>query len=266
MNSAKCAEPGCTFYASASSKYCSRHTPEGRRATEIAKAKKEASNAAEVVALNEAARWWSSNSPKKTGKNTRYLVLGATPGEERRGRTHYDRNDVYLLGEDTPRKNQMLNYSRYIQADYSDEHIDELRKVSIKHAGWFDEISFDESSMCAFQTADEQSLRHRFESFYIMLKENGVFFLPDAGCYLDKGILESVLYRAGFNRVIKMRVNDLGGDTIVNMLHIDSKRTIIVAVKKTAAHSVNVHGNRGGTHKRRAARSRGKSTRRKNRR
>ena len=228
MSSAKqCAEPNCTFFASASSPYCSKHSPEGKIAETEARARR---NAEEEESLDAAAELWSQRRPAKSG-DTKYLVLGATPHEERGGRVHYDNNDVYLLSSEDPRSNSSINYSRYIQADYSDKKAIELRTISEGYKNMFDEITFDSSTMCAF-SHNNINIAYIFQSFYNMLKANGVFYLPQSSPEI-----ESALRRVKFD-IMKVRVEDLGGDTIVNMIQLNPDSTVIVAIKTSS--------NRGG--------------------
>ena len=60
----------------------------------------------------------------------------------------------------------------------------------------------------------------------IMLKNNGVFFLPDYNPQIERA-----LQNLGFETNL-VRVKDLDGDTIINMLDFDKTITILVAIKR----------------------------------
>ena len=95
-----CAEPGCTFSAQSgrNGRYCSHHTPEGRERIARIEANRIANNVAKQRQLDDAVnRWKVFNTDRRI--NLR-LVLGASPSENDRGRTHYNNDNVYLLGLD----------------------------------------------------------------------------------------------------------------------------------------------------------------------
>jgi len=218
--------------------------------------------------LAEAARLWTASRPRApaNGSPKQYLVLGAAPHEGRRGRTHYNNPNVWLLGHEPPREGGH-NYSRYIQADYGVEYAEELRAIAEAHPGKFDEISFDESSMCAIFSSGRDSLAHRFRSFYIMLKESGVFYLPDSN-----EEMEEALQTVGFE-TIKIRVRDLGGDTLINILGLRPDDVVLVGIKGARAPRRMARGAPapapGGkrlTRRRRYVKPRGNSIRNRNRR
>lgn len=219
----KCAGEGCNFFAS-SSGFCSRHDPAGEPER---RARREQAKRDAIIHehhLDEARNWWIAKKPKGANGPKRYLVLGASPHEERKGRTHYNRPNVFLLGEDPPNR-AGVNYRRYIQASYNSEKTDELRKIALDYENGFDEIAFDWSSMCAFYEGS-RLIEDRLQSFYIMLKNNGVFFLPNYNPQI-----EQALQNLGFETHL-VRVKDLDGDTIVNMLGFDKNLEILVAIKK----------------------------------
>jgi hypothetical protein len=86
-----------------------------------------------------------------------------------------------------------------------------------------------------------------------MLKDNGVFFLPEYNPVIDEA-----LQRVGFQTRI-VNVPDLGGDTIVNIAGIDKdSTTILVAIKKRVAAPA---PRRGGTRK---VKRKARATRRRN--
>jgi len=252
-SSEKCSEPGCSFHPGPSGQ-CSQHSNEGKQRT-AAKREANAQNAARRAArLNaDAAEWaqWTAHRPRVNQGQKTYLVMGASPDEHRRGRTHYDNSRVWLLGNE-PKKGG-VNYSRYIQGDYSESKAGKLRQIALENANRFDEITFDESSMCEFRGAGE-SVMHRFQSISIMLKPNGVLFLSDVS---DE--FEHVLTQLGFH-TMTIRVRDLPG-TIASMV-VTSDAIVIVAIKGYSAGSsmTNTVGsnmtNEGGRRKTRVKRNR----------
>jgi hypothetical protein len=152
----KCSKNGCTFFASKSG-FCSQHDPAGEaertQRREQDREQKIRFQAKEKRRLEEAREWWNAMRPRDSNSPKRYLLLGATPHEERRGRTHYNRPNVFLLGHDLPNR-KGVNYRRYIEADYSSENADRLREIALNYEDQFDEISFDWSTMCAFFGGD----------------------------------------------------------------------------------------------------------------
>jgi hypothetical protein len=246
MSSGKmCSAPGCSFYAS-SSGVCSGHEPEAIERTAAARAEAARAAAEEERHLAVAGNLWAAKRPAANGSPKQYLVLGASPAEERRGRTHYTNPNVWLLG-DEPRRAGGYNYSRYIRADYSEGRAEELREIAETYANRFDEITFDASSMCSFFSANPMSLRNRFQSFNIMLKPTGVLYLPDFN-----EAMNDALQMLGFE-TMKVRVRDLGGDTIVNMIGMQSNAVMLVAIKRPggAAAEASHNGLYGGTRRRR---------------
>jgi hypothetical protein len=233
----KCAREGCNFFAS-SSGFCSQHDPAGEPERRACREQARRDAVEHEHHLDIARNWWIAKRPRNTNGQKRYLVLGASPHEERNGRTHYNRPNVFLLGEDPPNR-AGVNYRRYIQASYSSEKTDELRTIALNYENGFDEISFDWSSMCAFYEGS-RSIQDRLQSFYIMLKNNGVFFLPDCNPQIEKA-----LQNLGFETNL-VRVKDLGGDTIINMLGIDKTIKILVAIKRAGGLA---RTTRGAAHK-----------------
>jgi hypothetical protein len=138
-------------------------------------------------------------------------VLGAAPDEERRGRTHYDDPNVWLLDNHTVAEG--TNTSRYIKADYSAEKAGELREIAQTYKGKFNQIVFDYSATCGVHGGSVQSLTDRFKSFYTMLKPNGIFILDDCGQNT-----QVALGNAGFSEVRKIQVKSLGDETIISDL------------------------------------------------
>ena len=103
MSSAeKCHESGCEFFANASG-YCSQHNPSRVVVDSISPASVVISNREKRESRREALEWLNRHSRfpnNEKQKPKRYLVLGASPDEERHGRTHYDRKNVWLLGHE----------------------------------------------------------------------------------------------------------------------------------------------------------------------
>ena len=263
-----CAEPGCQYYAGEGSKYCSRHSPEGKireaeRAAEAQawEAQTPARRAKAAKEAAKAAKWFNQLPPSKGPP--KYLVLGAAPDEEKRGRTHYNDPNVWLLDNHTVAEG--TNTSRYIQADYSAREADQLRKIAQTYEGKFNQIAFDYSTTCEVHGGSVQSLTDRFESFYTMLKPNGIFILPDCGQNT-----EAALEYAGFSEVRKIQVKSLGDKTIISELHFSPESWEIIAIKGGSnAEDNNAEDNnaeydnaeRGGGAKKRSKR---KSVRRRN--
>jgi len=235
----QCAERGCSFFATPGLSVCSRHTPEAkeraiREAATVAAASAAAAAAAEPI-LQQAAEWAAYFSRPEMTEDERprhYLVLGATPFEERRGRTHYDREDVFLLSyEPIPLHiSPGIDVRRYIQADYSADRTNQLEELLVEHENEFNEIAFDQSCMCPFYGSTPESLQARFGVFYGLLKPNGVFFLPD----IPEGT-EDALRTIGFD-VGHVRARDLAGYTLPNHLYpnliANPDRIILVAIKR----------------------------------
>ena len=224
-----CAVPGCGFHASAMSPYCSKHKKEIETSPEekAAEAARFAEAAAAANAAFREAAYWAV--PTGKGGDKRYLVLGATPHEERRGRTHYDRHDVYLLDNVAPTHSE-IDYSRYIQADYGPAHVYSLRGISDKHKKEFDEIAFDYSTLKNFSPGNGL-LTTRLECFRNMLKDDGILYIPD-----NIKEYERELNSAGFEAK-EVRVRDIlgNGNTLPDILYagvIRDDRTIFVAKKR----------------------------------
>lgn len=248
----KCAEPGCTFYASSNSEYCSKHNPQAKEQM----AKEAELEEAKEASLKEAKEIFNSIPPPEGREEyRRYLVIGASPDEYRRDRTHYNNPQVYLLDKEKP-KGEGANYSRYIVADYSSEKAQELRTVAKAHAAYFDEMIFDYSTMCGIWYGDE-TLEHRFESFYIMLKDNGVLYLPECGS--GNRDIEYALSNIGFTTYF-IRLNDLKRTPLPHMLNLAKDLIILVAIKISGRGPRNQMGGRrrGGS---RGSRSRGSRSR-----
>jgi len=241
----QCAEPECNLYATAPTEHCSLHSPEGKARAAAAALESAAAEKIEEVQLTAAAAELRRLPLPAMGPK-QYLVLGATPHENRGERTHYNRNNVYLLGRDKRRPG--VNYRRYILADYSGAKKDELRKIANQYANRFDEISFDESAMCSFYDADG-STKHRLTSFYIMLKDNGRFYLSDASQEI-----EDILPGIGF-RTMKVRVKDLGPEALPSIIHLNKKSIILIAIKM-AGDVAPLGGTRRRKHRSRGARRR----------
>ena len=208
---AKCAEPGCDFYASASSPYCSLHTPEGRVKTAHNKAAWAQAKAEKEIRLDEGAEWVARlPTPAEEGKPKAFLVLGSHPAEERRGRTHYNRPNVFLLAHDRKNNQPGRNYSRYIQADYSDPET--FEQIAQKYRNTFDEIGFDwHSAPCGLPDTLDERVRI-FSDIRSMLKKNGLFY--------TEGGYSRELVRSGFE-ANEVRLRDLvgRGDTLANILY-----------------------------------------------
>ena len=208
---AKCAEPGCELYASASSPYCSLHTPEGRAKTARNKAARAQAKAEEEIRLDEGAEWVARlPTSDDEGKPKAFLVLGAHPAEERRGRTHYNRPNVFLLAHDRKNNQPGRNYSRYIQADYSDPGM--FEQIISKYRSRFDEIGFDwHSAPCGLPDTFDDRVRI-FNDISSMLKKNGLFYI--------QGGYSKELVRSGFE-ANEVRLRDLvgRGDTLANILY-----------------------------------------------
>lgn len=202
--------------AAASPFICSKCTPEGKaraRRAEVVDLLRHASDAA-----------WFSELPPSEGPQT-YLVLGATPDEDPRGRTHYKEDNVWLLG--IPTGAAGVDTSRFINADYSADHADELRTTAEEYAEKFNQIAFDSSTMCAFYAGTLDSMADRFNSFYIMLKNNGIFFVE-----AQSQEITAALIKAGFNDVRNVTVRDLGSNTILSKLRFGPGRTVTVGIKR----------------------------------
>ena len=108
--------------------------------------------------------------------NSAYLVLGATPHEDRGGREFYDMETIYLLSNE-PRQEGLPNnaYSRYIQADFNNPQ--ELGPLSEHLARRFDEIAFDGSTIKLFNIdSPERPLVERLRYLKDMLKDDGKFY------------------------------------------------------------------------------------------
>lgn len=238
----QCAEPKCGLYATAPTAHCSLHSPEGKAKAAAAALESAAAEKEEEVQLTAAATQLRRLPLPAMGPK-QYLVLGATPHEIRGGRTHYNRNNVYLLGKDKRRPG--VNYSRYILADYDDNKKDELRAIATRYENRFDEMSFDTSAMCSLCYV-EQSTAHRLTSFRIMLKDNGRFYLPDASQEI-----ENILAGIGF-RTMRVRVKDLGPESLPSIIQLDKTTTILVAIKM-AGDAMQL----GGTRRRRTLRRKG---------
>ena len=223
----KCREDGCRFFANASL-YCSQHNPEqvaARAAAEVVAAPLRAAAAEEErERARESIEWWGTVPRNSTnGRRKKYLVLGATPDEFRNGRTHYDNTDVYLLGNEPAHNTEGIDYTRYLVASYSPEDSGKLRTLATRLRSKFNEMTFDESTMCAFHNYDD-SVRHRFESLSIMLKPNGILYLTDTSSYL-----QTTLQEVGFD-VRKLRVRDLGPESLPSMIRLGPELEVTVGV------------------------------------
>jgi hypothetical protein len=240
MSASKCTEKGCPFFARHPLTVCSGHTEEGKALTAAKREEEAVEKARMIEELKEGRAWWNAHRPPLAHEG-RYLILGAAPHEGKRGRDYYDDPNVFLLGHEL-KNHRGIDYSRYLQADYSPAAEDgqALMNISEEYAEQFDEIAFDWSTMCSFY-GKANSIVHIFQYFYNMLKEDGVFFLPD---YTTE--IESALESIGF-LVKRVRIADLGGNTIVNRLKIEGENTpVVVAIKRSGSGSGNGvnHGGR----------------------
>jgi hypothetical protein len=216
-----CVEKECTFYAGPTG-YCSSHTPEGRERQKVLEEQRQQKAIALRARFDESKSWWASTYRSSRG-DKKYLVLGATPHEERRGRTHYSDENVFVLSYEPMQQCTNVDYSRYIQADYSAEAKDELRLVAEKHAGEFDEITFDGSSMCPFSDNVNGTMVHRFQSILVMLKRRGFLYLTEGS-----DVIVQALHAAGFAEVREMIASDMIGTPILDMLHLTTTSSIIL--------------------------------------
>jgi hypothetical protein len=108
--------------------------------------------------------------------NSAYLVLGASPHEDRGGRDFYDMDTIYLLSN-MHRQIGLPNsaYSRYIQADFNNPQ--ELGPLSERLEGQFDEIAFDGSTIKLFNIdSPERPLVERLVYLKNMLKNDGKIY------------------------------------------------------------------------------------------
>lgn len=121
-----------------------------------------------------------------------YLVLGATPYEERRGRTHYQNQNVFFLD------NQQISHERFIQVDFSSPV--EMSILSSLLPNTFNEICFDDSTFKFFSGDGEYNawnthnhthqilknlpgsmLYERICNLTHMLKDTGTMFIERVG-------------------------------------------------------------------------------------
>jgi hypothetical protein len=248
----QCSHEGCKYFAGPSG-FCSSHTQEGKARFAARELEIQAEEARKLQELRDGARWWADNRVRyPAGYNPKSLVLGASPTEERSGRTHYDDKDVFLLGQEDHH-----DAPRYIQANYTPGLADKkLEAASNTYENFFDEIAFDGSTMCSFGVSSGLMVPI-FTFFYKMLKERGVFFL-----YEDTPNIQTALEVTGF-LVRRVKVVDLRG-TIVRTLGFNDNTPVLVAIKRPAGGAAAPHplyGAQGG--RRKARKTRKKSSRRK---
>jgi hypothetical protein len=200
--------------------------------------------------LNRVAEMWSSRPQDPYISSKDYLVLGATFDEERRGRTHYRNPRVYLLGNKEP-PNEDEKRARYIHADFHSRYTQELREVANTYQNRFDEIAFDQSTMCGFISEDEQyTLKHRIESFYIMLKQNGILFFSESSDDI-KSACQSIGLKPMY-----IRLADLHIDNLPRILKFSGMEDRIILLGIKTAKKINNKGGRGrrGSHRGRGSR------------
>jgi hypothetical protein len=211
--------------------------------------------------LNSVAEMWSRRPQDPYISSKDYLVLGATFDEDKRQRTHYNNPRVFLLGKEPP-QDEYEGYDerdRYIHANFDSQYADELREMANAYQDRFDEIAFDESTMCGFISEDaEQTLMHRIKSFYIMLKQNGILFFSETS---DDII--NACRRFGFETK-QIRLADLHKDNLPKMLKFSrmEDRTILFGIKtgkKTSGRNIN--GGRGSGSRKRKLISRNRKLR-----
>lgn len=189
--------------------------------------------------LNRVAEIWSRRPVDTYRSSKDYLVLGATFDEEKRGRTHYNNPRVYLLDHEEPPNEDEKN-ARYIHADFHSEHAGELREVANTYANRFDEIAFDQSTMCGFISEDAQdTLKNRIESFYIMLKQNGVLYFSES----SRDII-SACRRVGLEPM-RIRLADLHMDNLPKMLKFSRMEDRVILLGIKTGEKRNINGGRG---------------------
>lgn len=204
--------------------------------------------------LNSVKEMWDRRPQDPYISRKDYLVLGAEFNEDRRGRTHYNNPRVYLLGKEPPpdEYEEYDEYDRYIHANFDSQYTGELREMANSYQDRFDEIAFDDSTMCGFISEDaEQTLMHRIKSFYIMLKQNGVLFFSETSDDIIRACR-----RIGFETK-QIRLADLHKDNLPKMLKFSGveHRIILLAIKTDRRTSGrNINGGRGRRGSRRGSR------------
>jgi len=105
-----------------------------------------------------------------------YLVLGATPYEERRGRTHYQNQNVFFLD------NQPIRHERFIQVDFSSPV--EMGILSSLLPNTFNEICFDDSTFKFFSGDGDYNAWNTHTYTRQILKNLPGSMLYERICYL----------------------------------------------------------------------------------
>jgi hypothetical protein len=104
--------------------------------------------------------------------NPAYLVLGSAPNENRRGRTHYDNPNIFLMDEIE------TEGPRYFKLSFTDNL--KLGMLAALLPNSFDEICFDLSTVKAFKTSEE-TIIERLASLKNMLKPTGTLYIESPG-------------------------------------------------------------------------------------
>ena len=184
--------------------------------------------------LRDAGGWWEAMRPPSSRgalEAQTLLALGVHPAEPRetKVRGFFEMPNVFLLDQEGEKSGKGLDYSRYVQLDWSREGA--LERLATRVRGRFDQVAFDWSTMCAFRGGPETT--SRFNALYKMLKPNGVLFLSES----DPEYVGS-LRNAGFQEVREVPLEAVGG-TLVELLRLRERGTVtgtvIVGIKREGA-------------------------------
>ena len=188
----KCRIPECTSFANPAmgSGLCNKHYAEehgismveaSAQGQRIIAAAARAADAEREVLLRGAGGWWEEMRPPASRgavEAQTLLALGVHPAEPRetKVRGFFEMPNVFLLDQEGEKSGKGLDYSRYVQLDWSREGA--LERLATRVRGRFDQVAFDWSTMCAFRGVPETT--SRFNALYKMLKPNGVLFLSES--------------------------------------------------------------------------------------
>ena len=111
--------------------------------------------------------------------NPAYLVIGATPDEERFGRTYYDDPHYYQLGLKVPYSEITGDTSRFICANFRNN--DKMSEFGVTYSNRFDVIAFDMSVFKYLYGMDIPIILKILSNIVKALKPGGKFILPEEG-------------------------------------------------------------------------------------
>ena len=115
-------------------------------------------------------------SKKDSTISPAYLVLGASPSENRNGRTFYDDEHYWLLDVESAGSN--VDTSRFFNINFTDAQ--QMSYLALQLQKEFDAIVFDVSTMKFFNTNSASNI-NRLIDLKVMLKEGGLLYMEVPG-------------------------------------------------------------------------------------